>query len=78
MATAVQQIMSVDEFQRLYEGKRAELWRGEVREYMPSGSKHGIVAGRLTTHIGARLMNTREGEVFAKRYAYRRPGPAGI
>ncbi|MCS7272705.1 MAG: hypothetical protein NZ550_00965 [Fimbriimonadales bacterium] len=29
MATAVEQRMSVEEFERAYIGKRAELWRGE-------------------------------------------------
>jgi hypothetical protein len=33
----VQEQSSVAEFERRYLGKRAELWRGEVREYVPRG-----------------------------------------
>lgn len=65
MSKVVQSRMSVEEFERLYLGKRAELWRGEVREYMPAGARHGKITATLTVHIGARLLNTREGELFA-------------
>ena len=37
MASAATQRMTIEEFERRYLGKRAELWRGEVREYMPAG-----------------------------------------
>ncbi|MDW8106948.1 MAG: Uma2 family endonuclease [Armatimonadota bacterium] len=57
MATVVKQRMSVEEFERAYIGKRAELWRGEVREYMPAGARHGKVA----MNIGAEIRS------FAKR-----------
>ncbi len=30
---------SAEEFERLYTGKRAELRRGQVGEYMPAGGK---------------------------------------
>ncbi|MEN3000782.1 MAG: Uma2 family endonuclease [Armatimonadota bacterium] len=65
MSKAVQSRLSVEEFEHLYLGKRAELWRGEVREYMPAGPKHGKIAAALTVRLGARLLNTREGVLFA-------------
>jgi ribosomal protein L16 Arg81 hydroxylase len=34
MQSALRQRMSVEMFEQHYHGKRAELWRGEVREYM--------------------------------------------
>ncbi len=77
MASAVRQRMSVAEFERHYLGKRAELWRGEVREYMPAGPKHGKVAARLTVRIGAYLLNTREGELFAAETGFILRTPAG-
>jgi hypothetical protein len=37
MPRMVQERSSVAEFAERYMGKRAELWRGEVREYVPRG-----------------------------------------
>lgn len=51
MSRAVGERMSVAEFERRYLGKRAELWRGEVRETMPAGFRHGKIA----LHIGAAI-----------------------
>jgi len=51
MASTVKQKMSVEEFEQRYLGKRAELWRGEVREYMPAGARHG----RITMRLGAKI-----------------------
>jgi len=58
MASAATQRMTIEEFERRYLGKRAELWRGEVREYMPAGPKHGEVA----LNIGAAI------RTFAKQH----------
>jgi len=58
MASAATQRMTIEEFERRYLGKRAELWRGEVREYMPAGAKHGEVA----LNIGAAI------QTFAKQH----------
>ncbi|MCS6919139.1 MAG: Uma2 family endonuclease, partial [Fimbriimonadales bacterium] len=77
MTTATRQKMSVQEFEREYLGKRAELWRGEVREYMPAGAKHGIVAARLTMRLGAQLTAAPEGEVFAAETGFIIHTPAG-
>jgi len=58
MSKVVQSRMSVEEFERLYLGRRAELWRGEVREYMPAGARHGAIA----LNIGAEIRS------FARRH----------
>jgi len=58
MASAATQRMTIEEFERCYLGKRAELWRGEVREYIPAGAKHG----KLSLSIGAAI------HTFAKQH----------
>lgn len=65
MATAAQQRMSVEEFEREYTGKRAELWRGEVREYMPASSRHGIVAMNVGIDLGSYVRQNKLGRTFA-------------
>jgi Uma2 family endonuclease len=65
MQSALRQRMSVEQFEQGYYGKRAELWRGEVREYMPTGPKHGKVTARLTISLGSYLLATGEGDLFA-------------
>ncbi len=39
MVIATGRKMSIEEFEHLYLGKRAELRRGEVREYMPGENR---------------------------------------
>ncbi|MEN3001566.1 MAG: Uma2 family endonuclease [Armatimonadota bacterium] len=65
MAGAVKQKMSVEEFERLYLGKRAELWRGEVREYMPASARHGQIAMRLGARIDRHAEQQKLGVAFA-------------
>ncbi|MCS7301164.1 MAG: Uma2 family endonuclease [Fimbriimonadales bacterium] len=77
MQTAVRQKMSAEAFERKYLGKRAELWRGEVREYMPAGAKHGAVSARVTMALGAHVMTTREGAVFAAETGFILQTPEG-
>ncbi len=47
MTTAPKTRMSVEEFERAYMGKRAELRRGEVREKIPASRGHGRIAVRI-------------------------------
>jgi Uma2 family endonuclease len=65
MATVVHQRMSVEQFEREYMGKRAELWRGEVREYMPAEPKHGITAMNIGVELGAFVRQRGLGKAFA-------------
>ena len=65
MQSALRQRMSVEQFEQGYYGKRAELWRGEIREYMPTGPKHGKVTAKLTVSLGSYLFTTGEGDLFA-------------
>ena len=65
MSRAVQERLSVAEFERRYLGKRAELWRGEVRECMPTGARHGQTTARITVRLGAYLTGADEGELLA-------------
>jgi len=57
--------LSVAEFERAYLGKRAELWRGEVREYMPAGSRHGKVALNIGAEMRAYARRRNLGVAFA-------------
>jgi hypothetical protein len=51
MSTVAKRLMSAAEFEREYMGTRAELWRGEVHEYMPASRRHGRVASNINTAI---------------------------
>ncbi|BCW94834.1 MAG: Uma2 family endonuclease [Fimbriimonadales bacterium] len=77
MSRAVQERLSAAEFERRYLGKRAELWRGEVREYMPAGFRHGRITARLTVQMGARLTGANAGELFAAETGFVVRTPAG-
>jgi Uma2 family endonuclease len=77
MSHAVQEQLSVAEFERRYLGKRAELWRGEVREYMPTGARHGQTTARITVRLGAYLMGADEGELLAVETGFVIRTPAG-
>ena len=57
--------LSAAEFERAYLGKRAELWRGEVREYMPAGPKHGKVALNIGAEMRAYARRRNLGVAFA-------------
>ena len=65
MKTPIVARMSAAEFERAYLGKRAELWRGEVREYMPAGPKHGKVALNIGAEIRAYARQGNLGVAFA-------------
>ncbi len=65
MAAAAKQRMSVEEFERAYTGKRAELWRGEVRDYMPAGNRHGEIALSVGAEIRAFVRQYRLGKTYA-------------
>ncbi len=77
MASAVRQRMSVAEFERHYLGKRAELWRGEVREYMPASPKHGKVALNIGAEIHAFARQHQLGVAFAAETGFILRTPAG-
>ncbi len=77
MSRAVGERLSVAEFEQRYLGKNAELWRGEVRETMPAGFRHGRIAARLTVRIGTYLTQTNEGELFAAETGFVVRTPAG-
>ena len=65
MATVVHQRMSVEQFEREYMGKRAELWRGEVREYMPAGPKQGEVALNIGAEVRDFVRHNKIGKAYA-------------
>ncbi|MCX7926242.1 MAG: Uma2 family endonuclease [Fimbriimonadales bacterium] len=66
--------MSAEEFERAYMDKRAELWRGEVREKMPVSRGHR----RIAMHIGSRIANQKGlGETHAAETGFRIQTPAG-
>lgn len=65
MQTIAHPRMSAEEFERLYTGKRAELRRGQVREYMPAGGRHGLVAVRIGAELAQAAQQARAGVAFA-------------
>ncbi|MCS7209611.1 MAG: Uma2 family endonuclease [Fimbriimonadales bacterium] len=77
MTSATRTRLSAEEFERTYIGKRAELWRGEVREKMPASRGHGRIAMR----IGSRIANFSDqkglGETHAAETGFRIQTPAG-
>ena len=77
MSHAVQERLSVAEFERRYLGKRAELWRGEVREYVPTGARRGQTTARITMRLGAYLMGADEGELLGAETGFVIRTPAG-
>jgi Uma2 family endonuclease len=77
MPRMVQERLSVAEFERRYLGKRAELWCGEVREYVPTGARDGQTTARITVRLGAYLMGANEGELLAAETGFIVRTPAG-
>jgi Uma2 family endonuclease len=77
MKTPVIARMSAAEFERAYWGKRAELWRGEVREYMPAGPKQGKVALNIGAEIRAYARRGNLGVAFAAETGFIVRTPAG-
>ncbi len=55
MAKVLPTKMSVEQFEREYLGKNAELIRGEVHSTMPAEFEHGEVAGRLHGYLAMHL-----------------------
>ena len=45
--TTARKLMTAEEFEAQYTGKKAELWFGEVRMMAPVGYGHGDEAGEL-------------------------------
>jgi Uma2 family endonuclease len=77
MATVAKRLMSAAEFEREYMGTRAELWRGEVHEYMPASRRHGRVASNINTAINYHSKQHRLGEVLAAETGFVVRTPAG-
>ena len=77
MATVAKRLMSAAEFERAYMGKRAELWRGEVREYMPAGHRHGTIALNIGAGIHAHVRQSNLGVSFAAETGFVVRTPAG-
>jgi Uma2 family endonuclease len=77
MATVAKRLMSAAEFEREYMGTRAELWRGEVHEYMPASRRHGRVASNINTAINYHSKQHRLGEVHAAETGFVVRTPAG-
>ena len=77
MATVAKRVMSAAEFERAYLGKRAELWRGEVREYMPARRRHGRVASNINAAINHHSKQHRLGEVHTAETGFVVRTPAG-
>lgn len=65
MQTVARPRMSAAEFEQLYTGKRAELRRGQVHEYMPAGGRHGLVAVRIGAELALAAQRARVGVAFA-------------
>lgn len=70
MSKAVRSRLSVEEFERQYLGKRAELCRGEVREYMPAGARHGRIAMRVGAKIDQHAERQGLGIAFASETGF--------
>ena len=77
MATVAKRVMSAAEFERAYLGKRAELWRGEVREYMPADWQHGRTSATIGAAIGLHSQQHALGEAFAAGTGFIVRTPAG-
>jgi Uma2 family endonuclease len=77
MATVAKRLMSAAEFERAYMGMRAELWRGEVRAYMPASRRHGRVASNINTAINYHSKQHHLGEVHAAETGFVVRTPAG-
>lgn len=69
--------MSVEEFERAYMGKRAELWRGEVREKMPASRGHGRIALSIGAEIHQFSKRHGLGEAYAAETGFRIQTPEG-
>lgn len=77
MATTFGQRMSVEEFERAYISKRAELWRGKVREYIPASARHGEIAMSLGAEIRAFVRQHGLGKTYAAETGFVLRTPAG-
>jgi Uma2 family endonuclease len=69
--------LSVEEFWQEYAGKPYELVRGEVREKMPAGLQHGLVAMYIGHRIADFAMQTRLGITLAAETGFRIKSPEG-
>ncbi len=69
--------LSVEEFWQQYAGKPYELVRGEVREKMPAGLRHGRVAMRIGRHIDVFAEQTHQGITLAAETGFRIKSPEG-
>lgn len=77
MSLAIRTRLSAEEFERAYTGKRAELWRGEVRERMPASRGHGRIALNIGSEIRQFVRRNRLGEAYAAETGFRIQTPAG-
>lgn len=77
MTTATKTRMSVEEFERTYMGKRAELRRGEVREKMPASRGHGRIAMNIGARIHQFCKHNQLGETHAAETGFRITTPEG-
>ena len=56
------ELLTADDLLRLYaDGVRGELIRGALSETMPTGLRHGQIAGRLTVRLGSFIESRRLG-----------------
>jgi len=69
--------MSAEAFEQAYLGKRAELVRGEVREYMPAGGRHGEITANIGYEIAQHVRRFNLGKVFAAETGFVLNTPEG-
>lgn len=63
--------MTADEFELSPFAETHELIRGELYPIMPTGALHGIITSRLTTYLGAFVLENNLGEVAAAETGFR-------
>jgi Uma2 family endonuclease len=69
--------MSAEQFWQQYAGKPYELVRGEVKERMPAGLHHGLVAMAIGHQIAEFARRTRLGVALAAETGFRIVHPEG-
>jgi Uma2 family endonuclease len=70
-AVAIQRGLTAEEFWQQYAGKPYELVRGEVKERMPAGLIHGLLAMRLGRRIDTVASERRRGITVAAETGFR-------
>ncbi len=70
-------LVSAEEFERRYSGKRFELVRGELREIMPAGGRHGEISANIGVAIAHHVRQLGLGKVFAAETGFVLNTPEG-